>query len=61
MKTPKTGQAKVEFYNWLANEKKIPHEQIQEIALHIEKICNSLLEESEKHIVELLKSIKRRV
>ena len=61
MKTPKTGEAKAEFYTWLANEKKMSHDDIQEIARFVDKITKTLLEESEKNIVQLLQSIKTRV
>lgn len=60
MKTPKTGSEKAKLYAYLHKEK-FTEDQVVQIALHIEKIINALLEESEKNIVELLQSIKTRV
>ena len=61
MKTPKTRQAKAEFYTWLANEKKMSYEDIQEIARFVNKITKTLLDKSEEQVIKLIQSIKTRV
>ena len=60
MKTPKTGEAKAKLYAYL-HKQKLSEDQVVEIAMAVERICNALLEESEKNISELIKSIKTRV
>ena len=60
MKTPKTGNEKAKLYAYL-HKQKFTEDQIVEIAMAVERICNALMEESEKNIVQLLQSIKARV